>query len=298
MTMRLLGLSGVLVCLGCATSTTSVTRNMLAPLPAMPLTMFDDAHRAQFELSGQLHPLPLQVISTDSGLGAPYGQGQLGAMVRVGKRVVVGAQLELASPAGAQFAHPTSRADTSAMGLRVGSHVTILDGERFGLDASGQVSLHTLPIFVAEAVPLSTGAQLSTDSTAMPGIEVAVLPRVKTGVGTFFGGVSIASSPDIALNGTRTVYSDGTVSNGGGAGVSPDPLVMVGAGWALSLPSGFGLKAQLWMPVTRGPIGYGPIFGLAVQYAFGEPLRPTPQRPPLPLPPLVAAPDGDVPSGL
>jgi hypothetical protein len=290
----------VLLSLGCVTSTTAVTRNLLAPLPAMPMTMFDDSHRAQLELGGQLHPLPLQVISTTSGLGAPFGQGDLGAMVRVGKRVVVGAQLELASPEGARFAHPTSRADTSALGLRVGTHVMILDGERFGLDASGQVSLHTLPIFVAQAVPLSVGSQLSTEYTAMPGIEVAVLPRVKTGGGTFFGGVSIASSPDIALNGTRTVFSDGTVSNGAGAGVSPDPVVMVGAGWAWSLPSGVGLKAQVWMPVTRGPIGYGPIFGLGLQYAFGEPLRPTPPRRPAPLtaPPLLTAPEEDAVTGL
>jgi hypothetical protein len=75
---------------------------------------------------------------------------------------------------------------------------------------------------------------------------------------------------------------------------------MVGAGWAWSLPSGVGLKAQVWMPVTRGPIGCGPIFGLGLQYAFGEPLRPTPPRRPAPLtaPPLLTAPEEDAVTGL
>jgi hypothetical protein len=292
--MRAVCLLSVLLGLSCVTSQSSVTRNMLAPLPAMPLTMLDDTHRGQVELAGQVHPLTLKAIDTTSGLGAPLGQGDLGVMVRVATRVAVGGQVELASASNATYAHPTSPPDSPALGLRVGAHVVLYDGERFGLDASGQVSLHLLPISVTEALPLAVGATLTTAYSAVPGLEAAVLPRVKTGAGTFFAGVSIASSPDITLAGTRTVYSDGTVNNGSDAGVSALPMVMAGAGWALSLASGFGLKAQVWVPLTRGPIGYGPIFGLGLQYAAGDApavRKARKQTAPLTTPPLVSAPD-------
>jgi hypothetical protein len=275
-------------CVGCVTSSTSVTRQLLAPLPAMPMTVFDREHQAQVSLGGQAHPFPLREVRSASVV-----QGEVGPMVRVGRRVALGGVFELVAPFGARytqsFLHPQSLA---AYGMRVGVQVGLVDTAVFGLEAAVQVSAHLMPATISQTAPLTPTSTLATTQTLLPGISAALLPRANTRFGTFFAGVSAATQADIAAVGPRNTLSDGSTSDDLGH-LASAPVFMVGVGYSNQFDSGLGVKLQVWLPVTNEPVAYNVMAGLTLSFGFGQFIEaPRARRlPPVSPPPLVPAPE-------
>lgn len=265
--------------MSCVTRVQSVRRQMVAPLPVTPLLMVDDAHRAQLRLSGQFHPGPLQAVVTDSGLGAPIGQGTGDVMVRVSERVAAGGSLEFVPSSGAQYNQGfLGNREELGVGLRLAVHGMLVDTRFFALDVAANISLHGMPAAISTSAPLQPfGSVFVTQTTVIPGFSIAALPRLKTPIGSFFGLATFATNADIEAIGTRVTLNNGSTRDDYG-GVGAYPVVMVGGGYAWSLPMGLGFHLQAAMPLTQAPIGYGFMFTAGLSMAFGEPPVTTPVR--------------------
>ncbi len=291
--------------LGCVTGTQAVQRQMVAPLPAMPMVNFDFEHSGQLRLGVQSHPLPLRERSFDSGLGAPLVNLDADGMLRLNDRVAIGLGVEYFSAENARFGFSNAKPQRGdGLAVRLALQGTLVDSPHFAVDVSGTAAVQGLPVMIATSAPLTNAsATIETTTTTLPAFSVALLPRIPTPIGHFFGGFSLSTSPDIGRSGVRRTFADGGVSDD--RGHLGDAVVMMGLGYAKTFSPGLGLVVQAWLPLTDTPLAYNVMFGASVVFglgpkpksirdnmhthatgpAFARPSAPSPSAPTPPTPP-------------
>lgn len=271
----LIGLFTLGALCGCSIGTLAVRRSVLAPLPAMPMAALDTQQPVSLAAQAQVHPFNLATADVDSGVAAPRWQVTAMPMFRINRYVALGGAFELGS--GSRAAYPaTLQPPVEAewfCGFKTGVHTTLFQRGIFGLDATTTVSLHLAPVVIgAVSQPLGSQQVIAKGVGVIPGIAGALLPRLTGRWGTVFAGISAASTAYVERQGVVSVDARGAPLNFGGvggvAGVADAPLVMAGAGYAKVFSNGVGVTAQVWAPVTERPVGYRPMFGLSLSYAW------------------------------
>lgn len=290
-TMRpVLGVGVVILCLGCVTPRTTVTRTTVRRVVFSTLPSSSPALAGAPGVGLRLTTLTGVPVTTasDGAVSFPMFQPDLGVLVRLGKSSYLGGRVALGVPSfGAQ--PPTggiAPAEMSAaLDVSVGGGHDFQFTPIFGLSLSGELG-------IAGATLTKQMRALTSEGLAMPLARATVGFFAQPGPFRFYlgGTVGTAMTNDGLGTFTETCTFSCTATETGATGLDTVGLLGGGARWQANSIASVALEA--WMPLSQ-QTRFPPMISLSLRLGdfATKPAPPRPLPPPPPPPQVTPEPE-------
>jgi hypothetical protein len=278
--LSVLGVALILCAASAQEPTYSVRRSALVPHAAPPQwTGQPVGGRAAVHGSNTTVLVPAKPVEAlDANAGLHIARTNFQGGLRIGRGDLdAGPLFEVAPEAGAMEINDDFPGSPHgpAVGYGLSTHYSAKVDDSFRLGFGADLLLYRIPYF--EQGTCVANCEFGANSYQEHGthtvgvVGLSVVPSYKSGGWTLFGSLSGRNHPSNLKGEVQTASQNGSDDDDE---VSSGPYYLIAAaGTAVELGRGVEMFVQVFQPLTRDPVIYGPSVGAGLTAAFGEPIR-------------------------